>query len=317
MNTERRIFINQLSFAAAFTALSKPIGSMASISKHINTLYSLRNEVAIYHTNDLHGKTDPVFHGAGGLRHIQTLLKKEETNGLLLDAGGFLDLSKSISAQKNVIHTMNEMGYHAAAIGNDELAHGQDHLASLIPSMQFPLVNCNYRFDGELRNLVKPYIIIQSGKFKAGITGIGHKVDGVRYEDPIQSANNTAAHLKENEKCDLVICLSHLGYKQPGDQPDDQKLVVSSAHIDMIVSGHNRFLLTGPVIYRNRLKREVIISHAGFNGLMMGKTVFGFAGGGQKSILKAKNLIAGLPNGPAFSDSYATLKQNEQHLTVA
>ena len=317
MNTERRIFINQLSFVAAFAALSKPIGSMASISKRISTLHSSRNEVAVYHTNDLHGNIEPVLHGAGGLNQIQTLLNKQETKGLLLDAGGFLNLSKSISAQKMLIRTMNDMGYHAAAVGNDELALGQDHLASLIPTMRFSLVNCNYRFDGELRNLIKPYIIIRSGRFKIGITGIGHKVNGIKYDDAIQSANNTAAHLKEKEKCDLVICLSHLGYAQPGDQPDDQKLVTSSTHIDMVVSGHNRFLLTGPVISRNRLKREVIINQAGFNGLMMGKTVFGFAGSGQKSILKAKNLIAGLPNGPAFSDSFAKLKQDEQLLTIA
>ena len=314
MNTERRIFINQLSLVTAFAALSRPIGSIASISKRISALHSSRNEVAIYHTNDLHGHIQPVSWGVGGLGHIQTLLKKQETNGLLLDAGGFLDLSKSISAQKAVILAMNDIGYHAAGIGNDELALGEDHLGSLARLMRFTLVNCNYRFDGDLKNLVKPYIIIRSGKLKTGITGIGHKVNGIKYDDAINSANRVAAHLKGNEKCDLVICLSHLGYKQPGDQPDDQKLAAGSEHIDMIVSGHNRFLLSGPVILRNRLKREVIVSQAGFNGLMMGKAVFGFAGDGRKSILKARNFVAGKPHGQTFIDSFAQLKASEKQL---
>lgn len=317
MNSERRIFINQVSFLAAFAALRKPVGSMAAISKRIHTLHASRNQIAIYHTNDLHGNIEPVFDGAGGLDHIHQLLKKQETGGLLLDAGGFLDMSKSISARRAVISTMNNMGYQAATVGNDELALGPDHLASLIPLMRFSLVNCNYRFDGELRDLVKPYIITYSGKFKIGITGIGHKIHHVHYDDPIQSANNVAAHLKEKEKCDLVICLSHLGYTQPGGQPDDRKLVSASENLDMVVSGHNRFLLSGPVIYRNRLKREVIICQAAFNGLMMGKAIIGIAEKGQKSILKATNLVAGRPNGPAFADSYAKLKQNEQLLMMA
>ena len=186
MNSERRIFINQVSFLAAFAALRKPVGSMAAISKRIHTLHASRNQIAIYHTNDLHGNIEPVFDGAGGLDHIHQLLKKQETGGLLLDAGGFLDMSKSISARRAVISTMNNMGYQAATVGNDELALGPDHLASLIPLMRFSLVNCNYRFDGELRDLVKPYIITYSGKFKIGITGIGHKIHHVHYDDPIQ-----------------------------------------------------------------------------------------------------------------------------------
>ena len=317
MNNDRRTFINQLSLVAAFAALSKPMGSFAAVSKKISTISSSGSEVAVYHTNDLHGNIEPIFGGTGGLNQIHTLLKRQETNGLLLDAGGFLNLSKSNSAQKMMIRAMNAMGYHAAAIGNDELALGQDHLASLARLMHFSLVNCNYRFDGELTNLVKPYIIIHSGKFKTGITGVGHQVDGVKYNDAIQSANRVAGHLKQNEKCDLVICLSHLGYRQPGNQPDDQKLAKQSEHIDMIINGNNRFLSRGPMVLRNRLKHEVIISRAAFNVLMMGKAIFSFENGGQKHSIKAKNLIAGQRPGETFVASFAELKANEKLLARA
>jgi 5'-nucleotidase len=316
MNNDRRTFINQLSFVTALAALSKPMGSLAIASKKINTISSSGREVAVYHTNDLHGNIQPVFGGTGGLDQIQTLLKKQETNGLLLDAGGFLNMAKSSSSQKMMIQTMNKMGYHAAAIGDDELALGQDHLASLARHMQFSLVNCNYGFDGELKKRVKPYIIIKTGKFKTGVTGVGHKVDGVKYNDAIQSAIAAASHLKQMEKCDLVICLSHLGYEQTGDQPDDQKLAKQSEHIDMIISGHNCKLSMDPVVLRNRLKHEVIIGGGAFNGLMLGKAIFNFENSGLKHNLTVKNLIAGQRFGENFVSSFAELKANEKLLAT-
>jgi len=305
MNNDRRKFISHLSLVTAFAALSKPLGSIASASKKINTLSSSGREVAVYHTNDLHGNIHPVSGETGGLNQIQTLLKKQETHGLLLDAGGFLDLSKSNSAQKMMIQIMNEMGYHAAAIGDDELALGQDHLASLAQHMQFSLVNCNYGFDKCLNNRVKPYIIIKSGRFKTGVTSVGYKVDGVKYYDAIQSANTVASHLKQMEKCDLVICLSHLGYEQPGDQPDDKKLAKQSEHIDLIISGHNRQLSIGPAVLLNRLKHEVIVGRGASNGLMMGKAVFNFENDRQKHNLKAKNLVAGQRFDETFAAPFA------------
>ena len=293
MNKDRRSFISQLSVVAAAVALNKPAGALAHVSKNVSSLYSSESNVTVYNTNDLHGNLTPVTVNMGGLNQVHAILKRQETSGILLDSGDFLNTSESISAQKNVIRTMNIMGYHAAAIGNGELAMGEEHLATLAPLMQFNLVNCNYRFSGELSNLVKPFIIINSGKYKIGITGVGHKLKGIKYSDAIESANAVAVQLKEKEKCNLVICLSHLGYTQPGDQPDDKKLAAQSTHIDMIVSGHNRFLLSGPVIHRNKLKHEVIISLAAYNGLMMGKTVFNFEGRKQKFNIRAKSIVAG------------------------
>jgi 5'-nucleotidase len=311
MNKDRRAFISQLSVVAAVTALNKPTATLACVSKKIHSLYASGNNVTIYNTNDLHGNLEPVMGSMGGLNQIQTALNKQEFSGVLLDSGDFLNTSKSVPAQKNIIRAMNSMGYHAASIGNEELAMGQDHLASLAPLMQFSLVNCNYRFDGELNNWVKPFIIINSGKYKIGITGVGHKLKGIKYNDAIESVNKVALQLKENEKCDLVICLSHLGYKQTDDRPDDKKLAAQSAYIDMIVSGHNHFLLNGPVILRNKLKQEVIISLAAYNGLMLGRTIFNFENGKQKFNIRAKSLVIG------GDQDFTGLKANEKLLMNA
>jgi len=316
MNKERRAFINQISLVAAVAAFNKPALLLASVNQKNNRLNGSGQDVTVYHTNDLHGQIQPVMANKGGLSNIQMVLKQQQANGLLLDSGDFLGGKQRIAAQKEIISAMNNMGYHAAAIGNDELAFGQDYLASLIPFMSFSLVNCNYSFAGDLNNLVKPYTIICSDKFKIGITGVGHKVDGVTYSDAIKSANTTAGILKDDKKCDLVICLSHLGYSQSGDRPDDQKLASQSEHIDMIISGHNRFLVSGPIVKLNKLKHEVIISLAGHHGLMVGKTVFSFAMNKQKSSIRSKNLIAGETDGKNFSESFTELLKNEKLLTA-
>ncbi|WP_290307280.1 metallophosphoesterase [Mucilaginibacter flavus] len=301
-----------MSLMVGITALNKPFASLASVSKRICTLHLSQKIVTIFHTNDLHGKMDAVYQNVGGINHIKKLLLKQETNGLVLDAGGFLDNTQGLPEQQKVIYAMNNIGYHAATIGNHELANGQDHLAALIPLMDFTLVNCNYTFDNQLNNLVKPYHIIYTGKFKIGITGVGHPVQGVLYNDAIQSANQIAALLKETEKCDLVICLSHLGYKQAGDKADNKKLAQQSEHIDMIIGGHNQKLNGEPIILLNKRKYEVVLAHAAWDGLMLGKTEFTFEYGKQKHGLKAKYLIPGNLTGQTFAAAYQSLRSTQK-----
>jgi len=317
MDKERRLFLNQMSLMTGMAVLSRPMASVASISKGINTLYSTGRDVTIYHTNDLHGNLEPIIDNMGGLNQVKTLLEKQDTNGLLLDAGDFLNGRHTMAMQKRVISSMNNIGYHAAAIGDHELAQGQDHLAALIPLMQFTLLNCNYEFDGALSKLVKPYVIINSGRLKIGITGVGHRINGVQYNDPIKSANIIAVVLKEKEKCDLVVCISHLGYKRPGDQPDNKSLAKQSEQIDMIVSGHGRHFFSDPVIVTNKRKQEVLIAHTAWDGLMMGKTIFSFGNGRQKSSMKSNYLVTGQPYGQKFAASFSKLRSVEKQLISA
>lgn len=317
MNKQRRLFLNQISFMAGVAALSKPMTSVASISKHINTIHASGHAVTIYHTNDLHGNLNAAYNNMGGINKLKTLIENQETGGLLLDAGDFLNGNSSIAEHKQVIGLMNKMGYNVATIGNHELIQGQDHLAELVPLMKFKLVNCNYEFNSNLSKLVAPYVIINSGKFKVGITGVGHQIAGIKYNDAISSANDMAAFLKKTEQCDLVICLSHLGYSQKGDQPDNQKLARQSEHIDLILSGHNHKLLQGPAVISNKNKDEVVVSQAAWDGLMLGKTVFSFENEKQKFNLKAKHLIPGQPYDKTFTSSFYELRSVENELMAS
>ena len=311
MDIKRRSFINKASLIAGIAMLEKPLASVASVTKNLSTLHTCANAVTIYHTNDLHGKINAAFGELGGINNLKNELARQENHGLLFDAGDFLNSAQSFNEQKKVINIMNSMGYHAATPGNHELANGQAHLATLVPYMNFSLVNCNYDFDSSLNTLVKPYVIINSGIFKVGITGVGHKLPGIGYRDAIESANKIAAILKTKEQCDLVICLSHLGYAQSGEMPDNKKLAAQSQDIDMIVSGHNRKLLTAPMVLRNKLKHEVIVSHAAWDGVLLGRVMFKFSGNKQTSGLNAKYFIPGKAAGETFASTFDKLRAKE------
>jgi len=311
MKNPRRLFLTQVAGIAGIAALNKPLASIASVSKHINTLYSADRAITIYNTNDLHGKIDAGYNNAGGLNCIKKLLENQDTWGLLLDAGDFLDSSSSTSQQKDMIRAMNSMGYCVATPGNHELALGQENLAALIPIMKFAMVNCNYQFDPILSNLIKPYLIIHTRNFKVGITGVGQPVKGIVYKDAIVSANETAKLLKTQENCDLVICLSHLGFKNEGSAPDSKKLAQQSEHIDMIIGGHSRKVMNAPMIVLNKQKKEVMLSQAGWDGLMMGKTVFNFESK-QKIGIKAEHFLAENSSGRKFIADVHALRLKEK-----
>lgn len=311
MNNPRRVFLNRLALITGAAALSKPLTAAAAITKKINTLHTAKSAVIIYHTNDLNGKIDAVYKNVGGLRHVKNLLKNQEANGLLLDAGGFINASDSPVQQKQAIEMMNAIGYHAAAVGEQELLNGQGHLASLIPLMQFTLVNCNLQFDNNLGGLIKPYIIINSGKYKIGITGVCRQVKGVTYTDAIASANNVARLLKEDKKCDLIIVLSHLGHNRKGNIPDNQKLAEESENIDMIIGGQNSKLFSNTFIFKNRLKHEVILAQTAWNGLTLGRTVISLDNEKQKNGISAKHFIPGLPGNQPFTPSFAGLQHDK------
>jgi 5'-nucleotidase len=294
MNNPRRTFLSQLSLIAGAAALSKPLATAAAINKHINTLSAAKNAVTVYHTNDLRGNIATVYKNMGGLDKIKTELENQETGGLLLDAGNFINASQSLSQQKKLVALMNKMGYHAAAIGGQELSLGQDRLASLAASMTFTLLNCNYDFNNSLSNLVKPYTVMSSGRFKIGITAVGQQFEGIHYNDAIKSANNIAQLLKIREKCDLVICLSHLGFELDGDKPDSHKLAAQSEHIDIIIGGNNDKMLSNAKILHNKLKHEVILAQTAWDGLMLGRTIINFDRDKQKYGLRAKHFIPGV-----------------------
>ena len=313
MTKNRRAFLSEISLMAGTAVLCKPLASAAAITKHINTLYTAKNAVTVYHTNDIRGNIDPVYKNIGGLSLIKAELEKQETSGLLLDAGNFINGTASFTQQKQVIAIMNKMGYHAAAIGSQELSMGQDHLASLAPLMNFAILNCNYEFSSNLSSLVKPYIIINTGNFRVGITGVGNQFKGIKYNDAIESANKVARLLKNEERCDLVICLSHLEYMREDNKANNHKLAAQSENIDMIIGSSGNKMLINSKVLHNKIKHEILLAQTAWDGMMLGHTIISFDSNKQKNDIKAKHFIPGTST-RYFAASFSDLRLKKDEL---
>ncbi|HVW95545.1 MAG TPA: hypothetical protein VHA56_06230 [Mucilaginibacter sp.] len=284
MDKPRRRFLGQLSVIAGAVALNQPLTSFASERRPIRLPSSgAGNNVAIYHTNDLRGNVSA----------IGKPLSEKNAGAILLDGGGFLDSTGNLDDQLRVIDKMNRLGYHAATIGKNELALGTEKLAQLAGKMNFALVNCNYVLDNRLSSFIKPYIIMYAGKIKVGVTGVGQPHRGLTCNDAVTSLNKMASRLKEREKCDLVICLSHLGNKKAQHTTDNYQLAQQSENVDLIIGGDNHKMLIGPGIERNKLNQEVVLGQAGWDGLMVGKIIAGFDDLNNKTATEAAHIITG------------------------
>jgi len=284
MNKARRLFLSQLTLLGGTAALSTPLTSAAAVGNYVDELIPSSKKVHIFHTNDLQGNITE-------LKQIKAAFAGENAGGVILDAGGFINAARSTSEQRRMIYAMNAMGYKAAGLSNNELAQGHDKLVDLASKMQFAIVNCNHQFDGELAWAVKPYITFKYNNIKVGVTGVSSPLTGVKYSDASRSANKTAAFLKNEQKCDLVICLSHL--KGDGKESENQKLASQSEHIDMIIAGGDGKLYPNALVLRNKIKHEIILAQSASQGLMAGTTILSFNKGKQKAAIAPKAVIPG------------------------
>lgn len=258
-------------------------------------------KLTILYTSDTYfpsyaqGKEDCTNESLNTVQARADLIKKirnEESNVLLFDAGDFLYCSKYLEGFKGAfeIEAMNMMNYDAVCLGEQELESGLEHFADAT----FAILSSNYHFEkNNLQSLIKPYIIIDKAGIKIGVMGIGIDLKGlvpeeifkaISYEDALKKASETASFLKKKEKCDFVICLSHLGMKEnAGNKLSNKILAKESAEIDLIIGGHSQVLLNKPLKYYNKKKQEVLIVQAGNKGTHLGRIDYAFSG--RKNIL--------------------------------
>jgi len=215
-------------------------------------------DLTIIHFNDTHSHIDPQrsgdYKGMGGVieqaAYIDSVRKADgKRNVLLLHAGDFgQGTSYFTELGGNIeIDVMNAAGYDAVALGNHEFDNGAAELARRLRNLKADAVCANYDFTGNpLEGLVKPYVIVRKAGKKIGIIGlltdISRVVDrsllgGLEYQEPAPVVNRYADYLKNEKGCDLVICLSHLGYTS------DKELVPQIRNVDAIVGGHSHTLL--------------------------------------------------------------------------
>ncbi|MBQ8047297.1 MAG: metallophosphatase [Prevotella sp.] len=219
-----------------------------------------QKQLTILHTNDTHSTiyplnpnlADTLKAGRGGfVRRIAMIEdeRKKDPDLLLFDSGDFSQGSPYYTMYKGDVEVelMNRMHYDAATIGNHEFDFGLDNMARLFKLAKFPIICANYDFTGTpVEGLVKPYIIIKRKGIKIGVFGLAPEMKGlvdetkcvgVKYLDPAETANRMATMLKKKKKCDMVICVSHLGWQERG--MGDQVMVAGSHDIDLVLGGHS------------------------------------------------------------------------------
>jgi 5'-nucleotidase len=254
-------------------------------------------KVTLLHTNDWHSRIEAFpkdggkFAGMGGAATRAALIKKiraEEEHVLLLDAGDIFQGTPYFNFFEGELEykLMSEMGYDAATLGNHDFDNGIEGIINQLQHAKFDIINCNYDFSiSLLSDKVKPYRIFKKGGVKIGVIGVGIELEGlvpkelygeIVYRNPIDIASNLAKELKTQKDCDMVICLSHLGFEYQNDKLSDKKLAEKSSFIDVIIGGHTHTFLPKPITIKNQLNKDVIINQVGWAGLQLGKIDFYF-----------------------------------------
>ncbi|MEM9822395.1 MAG: metallophosphatase [Bacteroidota bacterium] len=269
-------------------------------------------KLTILHTNDVHSRIEPFpmdggrNQGLGGAARRAALIRKirkEEQQVLLLDSGDIFQGTPYFNFFGGELEfkLMSEMKYDAATIGNHDFDAGIEGLHRQLPHANFPFVISNYDFSDTLMNgKTKAYQVFQKGMIKVGVFGLGIKLKGLvpenlykntLYLNPIKKANEMARYLRNEEKCHYVICLSHLGYQYQKDIVSDQVIARESRDIDLILGGHTHTFLDAPTSAKNKNGKEVLISQAGWAGIVLGRLDVYFEKSGKKRCVTCQNSL--------------------------
>lgn len=254
-----------------------------------------RKQLVILHTNDTHSTVmplnpnlnDTMKAGRGGFIRRLAMLREErakEPDLLLFDSGDFSQGSPYYTLYEGDVEIglMNRMRYDAVTIGNHEFDFGLDNMARIFRKAEFPIVCANYDFTGTpVEGLVRPYVVLRRKGLRIGVFGLSPRLEGlvskdnyagVKYLDPVETARKVSARLRDVEKCDVVVCLSHLGWQLQPDM-EDSTLVASTSGIDIVLGGHSHSYLEKLEWVRNADGRPVPVDQNGKHGIFIGRMV--------------------------------------------
>ena len=286
---KRRKFIKQ-------TTASLALASVGGLT--FKSCETKPKHITILHTNDTHSQIEPFdishhkFANKGGVARRASLVqkvRKENPNTLLLDAGDIFQGTPYFNYFGGEIEfkLMSLLKYDAATLGNHDFDNSIEGFHHQLPNANFDFVCANYDFKNTILNtLVKPYKIFFKDGIKIGVFGLGIELHNLvspelfketNYLDPIEITKDITRELKENENCDLIICLSHLGYHYKNTQKvSDLKLAAATKDIDLIIGGHTHTFLPKPTLVKNINNETVLVNQVGAYGVNLGRIDFYF-----------------------------------------
>ncbi|QXP69973.1 metallophosphatase [Polaribacter sp. R2A056_3_33] len=258
-----------------------------------------QRHITILHTNDTHSHIEPFkanhnrFPNGGGVARRATLIeqiRKENENTLLLDAGDIFQGTPYFNYFGGELEfkLMSILKYDVATIGNHDFDNSIEGLYKQLPNAKFDFVSANYDFKNTVLDThVKPYKILHKDGLKIGVFGLGIELEGLvgkkmyketGYLNPIEITQDITRQLKQEEQCDLIICLSHLGYyyKSNPDKVSDLTLAKATKDIDLIIGGHTHTFLPKPTIVKNADGKNTLVNQVGAYGVNLGRIDFYF-----------------------------------------
>lgn len=308
MNTNLRIIMERRTFIKNIGASSLLVGlgGLGSLSMKPNNA----KHITILHTNDTHSHIDPLPlndpinpNKGGAARRAQLIerIRKENPNTLLFDAGDIFQGTPYFNFYGGELEfkVMSMLRYDAATLGNHDFDNGLEGLYAQLPHAKFDFIISNYDVSNTILNgHTKPYKIYLIDGIKIGVFGIGVELEGLVtkqnygetvYLDPIEIAQDMERKLRNEEKCDLIICLSHIGYdyKDNPKKVNDLKVAAQTSHIDLIIGGHTHTFLERPTLVTNRSGNTTLVNQVGCYGINLGRIDFYFE---ENTLVKNKSV---------------------------
>ncbi len=297
LQLNRRNFLKNTAAGAALLALGIKPDSVYAKDDLV--------KLTVLHTNDVHSRIDPFpmdgsrYQGLGGVAARSALIntiRQEEKNVLLLDAGDIFQGTPYFNFYGGELELkmMSMMGYDAGIMGNHDFDNGIEGFYKQLPHANFPILNANYDFSDTLLNgKTQSYKIFKKDGLKIGVFGLGIELTGLvnkqqygsmLYLNPVAKALEMENLLKNEMKCDAIICLSHLGFKYKDKKISDMVLAQSTNYIDLIIGGHTHTFLEKSESIRNLKGRETLINQVGFAGINLGRINFIFERSAGKKV---------------------------------
>lgn len=281
---KRRNFIQNIVLGTGSLFVSPSLFSQENLKR--------KKHLVILHTNDTHSNIEPFpskhskFPNMGGVSKRHTILQKirsEEEHVLLLDAGDIFQGTPYFNTFNGELEMklMSLLEYDAATMGNHDFDIGLEGFLNAQQFANFPFLCANYDFSETiLSGKTKAYHIFHKAGIKIGVFGIGVALKGLvqmdkygktLYLDPISTANKIASELK-SKSCDLVICLSHLGFEYENKSINsDRKLAAETENVDIILGGHTHTFFDNPLVLKNSKNKDVLVNQVGWGGVYLGR----------------------------------------------
>jgi 5'-nucleotidase len=248
-------------------------------------------KLVILHTNDTHSQVEPTEKSSsktadmgGYARRMGVInqIREQEKNVILLDAGDFSQGTPYFNFYNGrvEIDALNKMKYDAITVGNHEFDNGIDTLAVILAKANIPILSSNYQVDSTpLKSLMQPYMILKKAGLKIGIMAINvepkgliieSNYKGLVFKNALQSAIDMSTFLKKEKKCEVIICLSHLGADTTKNEINDFEIAHKTRYIDVIIGGHSHSMITNNTV-KNVAGKPIVIAQMAKSGLYLGK----------------------------------------------